>query len=296
MGAALAPPLDGKQRHIDRRAGPLSCYVSGDGPPMLLVHSINAAASAYEVRPIYNRLKTTHTVYAPDLPGFGLSDRSPRDYTIGLYVDALFDVLDLIESSQPGQKIDALALSLSCEFLARASLSRTGSLRSLAFVSPTAFNRGSDRYRAEPGKTRSNIIASTITSLPVVSEGLFRLLAKPAVVRYFLKRTFGSAAFDEGLAAYDTQSAAQENAHHAPLAFLSGRLFSADIRNVYESLTLPVWLSHGDRGDFQDYSQATSLQHRGNWSIRAYESGALPHFDMPDTFVADYRAFLESVA
>ena len=37
------------------RAG-LSYYVAGAGAPMLLVHSINAAGSAYEVKPIFERL------------------------------------------------------------------------------------------------------------------------------------------------------------------------------------------------------------------------------------------------
>jgi pimeloyl-ACP methyl ester carboxylesterase len=57
-------------------AGRLSYYVSGHGPPLLLVHSINAAGSAYEVKPLYEHYARSRTVYALDLPGFGFSDRS----------------------------------------------------------------------------------------------------------------------------------------------------------------------------------------------------------------------------
>ena len=51
------------------RAGRLAYYVGGDGPPLLLIHSINAAASAYEVKPIYDRMRTLRRVYAVELPG-----------------------------------------------------------------------------------------------------------------------------------------------------------------------------------------------------------------------------------
>ncbi len=79
----------------DARSGALperlSYYVAGNGPPLLLVHSINAAASAYEVRPIFERMVATNRVYAVDLPGFGFSDRSKREYTPRLYTDAIHE-------------------------------------------------------------------------------------------------------------------------------------------------------------------------------------------------------------
>jgi len=54
-------------------------------------------------------------------------------------------------------------------------------------------------------------------------------------------------------------------AEYAPLYFRSGGLFSADIMSVYESLTQPVWLSHGVRGNFTDYRGRRWLEARGNW-------------------------------
>ena len=53
------------------KVGGVSCYVAGNGPPMLLVHSVNAAPSAAEVRPIFDHYVATHTVFAVDLPGYG---------------------------------------------------------------------------------------------------------------------------------------------------------------------------------------------------------------------------------
>ena len=56
----------------------ISCYTQGSGAPLLLVHSINAAGSAAEVRPLYERYRARRTVFAIDLPGYGHSLRSDR--------------------------------------------------------------------------------------------------------------------------------------------------------------------------------------------------------------------------
>ena len=50
--------------------------------------------------------------------------------------------------------LDALALSLSCEFLARAACAEPGRYRSLALASPTGF-AGTDPASGPPGSTRA---------------------------------------------------------------------------------------------------------------------------------------------
>ena len=70
---SLPVAVSAERLEVNERAGRLSYYVAGGGPPALVLHSINAAGSAYEVKPIFEVLSTTHRVYAPDLPGFGHS-------------------------------------------------------------------------------------------------------------------------------------------------------------------------------------------------------------------------------
>lgn len=289
----LTAALDADIKESRSRAGRVSYYVAGSGPPLLLIHSINAAGSAYEVKPIFDHYRDSRTVYAPDLPGFGLSDRSPRDYNIRLYVDAVQDMLDVIANDSGPSGIDALALSLSSEFVGRAAAETPSRFRKLALITPTGFRRGSDRLRGPEESTREMRLLASIVNVPLWRRSLFNGLVKPGVVRYFLRRTWGSANIDEGLAAYDDLTTHQPGAEHAPLAFLSGRLFSGDIRTVYERLELPVWLAHGTRGDFKDFSEAGWAHDRDNWQVQAFDSGALPHFELPDEFFSSYTAFLE---
>lgn len=290
--SGLAPALPGSRREIAARAGRVSFYVAGEGPPLLLVHSINAAASAYEVRPVYERAATARRVYAPDLPGFGFSDRSPRAYTIRLYTDAVHDLLDAIESECGPQPVDALAVSLGAEFLARAAVERPQRIRTLALVTPTGFSRGADRLRGPPGASREIPGLHRFFTFPLWSQGLFDLLVSRRSIRFFLEKTFGSKRIDEGMLEYAYATSHQPGARHAPYAFVSGRLFSRDIRAVYERLSQPVWMPHATRGDFRDFSGAGWLAARANWTVEPLDAGALPYFERPDDFMARYENFL----
>lgn len=290
--ASLPPAVSADRFEIYERAGRLSFYVAGEGPPALILHSINAAGSVYEVKPIFEVLSSAHRVYAPDLPGFGHSDRSRRDYDVELYVQAILDMLNVIANDYGDKPVDAIALSLSSEFLARAAHEHPSRFRSLGFVTPTGFTASSDRLRAEPGKTRYKPVLSSILEFPLWRSGLYRQLVRPGTIRYFLKRTYGSAGFDKGLAAYDDLTTHQPGAENAPYAFLSGKLFSRDIRNVYESLDMPVWLGHGTRGDFKDFRGADWTATRDNWTVQAFDTGALPHFETPEAFFPPLRSFL----
>ena len=123
-------------------------------------------------------------------------------------------------------------------------------------------------------------------------HALFAGLTAPPVIRYFLQRTFGTKAIDEGLFAYDVATARQPGARFAPYCFLSAKLFSDDVRRLYEALRQPVWMTHGVRGDFVDYRQKRDFADRPNWRIDVLETGALPHFERLAELVQRYEAAL----
>lgn len=295
----LLPALNGERNRILTTAGAMSFYASDPGSevacrseiPLLLVHSINAAGSAYEVRPIYNHYAAQRPVYAMDMPGFGFSERSDRTYTARLMTDAIHTMVELIQQNHGGTPIDALALSLSSEFLARAVTEEPGRFRSAALISATGFDKKAP-YRDTPGTTRAKPWLYRFLRIPLWSRGLFRLLTKRRSIRYFLEKTWGSKNIDEGLLDYDYLTTHQPGARFAPYFFVSGYLFSRDITTIYEELSLPVWLAHGDRGDFQDYTFAREFEERPNWTVSKYPTGALPFFENPSDFFRDYDDFL----
>lgn len=299
----LPPAVPGERKAIASAAGTVSYYRSGngsdaqaaDGIPLLLVHSINAAGSVYEVKPVYDHYRQHRPVYALDLPGFGFSERSDRVYAARLMTDAIHALVDTIRQAHGGKPIDALALSLSSEFLARAVSEQPEKFRSAALISATGFDKNAP-HCAPLGTTRAKPWLYRFLKFPLWSRALFKALTGRPSIRYFLERTWGSKNIDEGLLQYDYITTHQPGARFAPFYFVSGYLFSRDITRIYEQLNLPVWLAHGDRGDFQDYSYAAEFEERPNWTVTEFATGALPFFELPQDFFREYDRFLARVS
>lgn len=76
------------------------CYDTGTYhlPAVLLVHGLGDEADTW--RHILPDLARTHRVLAPDLPGFGRSDRSKRTYSISFYQQILLELLDVLQIGQ----------------------------------------------------------------------------------------------------------------------------------------------------------------------------------------------------
>lgn len=283
----LVPAVSGERFEVDG----VSCYVAGQGLPLLLVHSVNAAASAAEVRSLFEHYRATRTVFAPDLPGFGLSRRDDIAYTPRLMTDALHAVAQHIRQRCGAAPIDALAVSLGCEFLARAAMEQPAHWGRLALVSPTGL-MGRTPRRGAPGSTRALPWLHKALAQPLWAQALFDGLTRPAVVRYFLRRTWGGPAIDPEMADYAILTARQPGARFAPLHFLAAGLFSADIHTVYEALRGPVWACHGVRGDFTDYRGLAVLKPRPPWRVTVFPTGALPYFEVPEAFRTEFDALL----
>jgi pimeloyl-ACP methyl ester carboxylesterase len=259
---------------------------------VLLIHSVNASASAFEVAPLYEHFRKTRPTYALDLPGYGLSDRSDRAYSIRLMTDAVLAVLAHMGSQHGGSAVDVLAVSLSGEYAARAACEAPEAVRRLALVSPTGFS-GRKRFYGAPGSSRGIKWLHEFFANPRWSNGLYRTLTRPGVIRYFLERTWGSKNIDEALWRYDLLTTQQLGARYAPLYFLSAHLFAADINTLYEKLACPVWVSMATRGDFTDYKGRFTVAQRANWQFCLMRGGALPYFEDLAAFTAKIDPFLE---
>src|SRR5215510_6398773 len=85
----LRPAIEA-ERHViaTADAGAISYYedASGDGRPLVLLHGIHAAASAFEMRTLFHEFRGERPVYALDMPGFGFSQRGGMRYSANTYV------------------------------------------------------------------------------------------------------------------------------------------------------------------------------------------------------------------
>lgn len=280
----LPKAIDAEQISIfSKTAGQLSYYAdrSAGGRPVVFIHSINAAGSSYELRPLFNYYRGSRPLYALDLPGFGFSERSGRIYSPKLYEDAIVDFL----ASQVGGAADIVALSLGCEFAARAALARPDLVHSISMISPSGFSAPAEEERsAQQLDPNAGDMLHKAFSFPLWGRALYDLIATRRSIQYFLKQSFVGEV-DAGLREYAYATSHQPGAHHAPLYFISGKLFTRNIRRqVYAQLGLPVLVIYDcDAFVRFDTLPATLLQ-QSNWrSARITPTLGLPQFErLPD--------------
>ncbi len=209
----LPAPVSGQRHEIGSSVGRLTYYsagpeIPGKFPPLLLIHSINAAGSAYEIKPLYEHYRQSRTVYALELPGFGHSQRGAREYTVRMMTDAILIAIAEIQNDHGRGPIDALAVSLSSEFLARAVTEMPLAFRSAALVSPTGF-RSRDRNTKWRNGTREMPWTACIFRVSAVERGLLPAAHQPRGNSLFPEQ-------DMGLARYRRRSAGIRLSDHAP--------------------------------------------------------------------------------
>ena len=280
--AELPPAIDAPRTNFTTKAaGRLNYYKNENdsGTPLVLLHSVNAAASAFEVKPLFDMYRNTRPVYALELPGYGFSDRADRDYTPELFAGAIGEFLE----TQVGKAADVVALSLSSEFVGRAALTAPQLFRSLTLISPTGMNTKREAKASDKaGKEGGNETFYAVSSNPFWARAFYDLIATPASIRYFLQKSFVGPV-PQDLARYGYLTSHQPGAEHVPLWFIAGKLFSPQVRKrIYEQLNVPTLVLFDEDGfvSFEKLPTLTAANPKVK-AVRLEPSKGLPHFEMP---------------
>lgn len=262
----------------------ISFYAGGPegGRPLVLVHSINAAPSAFEMKPLFDHYSASRRVYVPELPGFGFSDRSDRAYSPELYANAINAFLTTVVK----EPADVIAFSLSSEFAARAAVSASERFTTLTLLSPTGFSA-----RKLPSGSLGRKLHGFFT-LPGLGQGLYQLLTKKPSIRYFLRQSYVGEPPQE-MIDYAYATSHQPGARHAPYRFLAGQLFTRQAtETLYAKLTLPVLvLFDRDANVGFDLMPDFVAQH-SNWkTVRIEPTMGIPHWERTGDCVAALDTF-----
>lgn len=272
-------------------AGDLFLYEDtlGEGAPVVLVHSVNAAASSFEMRPLFEALRGKRPVLAFDLPGFGRSERGPRTYDRALYQRAVLAMVERMAKHRSGAA-HVVALSLGCEFAGAAAVERPELVRSLAFLSPTGLGSRRAVLQQNAVNGRPEKIEKVLQT-PLVGSALYTVVTSWPSIYYFLSKSFVGPV-DRGLAHYGHVSARQPGARYAPLAFLSGGLFHPEaMSQIYERISSPVLVLH-DRDAYTDFAALPEMLQRPGWSAaRISPTLGLPQFEQREHTLSTLRAF-----
>ena len=292
----LVKAIDADQKDIENDdIGRVSYYAdtSNKGMPLVLLHSVNATSSAFEMKPIFERYRGERPVYALDLPGFGFSDRSERLYDPNLYQRTISTFL----AEVVGQPSDVVALSLSSEFAALTAVEESQYIRSLVMISPTGFDLPNTDWItevAEKSGTRGTLYFGL--AVPLWNRPLFDLISSRPSIQYFLNKSF-EGLVPERLVDYAYHTAHQPGAAYAPTFFLSGKLFTSNIReSVYKNLDLPVLVIY-DHDPYTNFEMLPMmLQESEKWQgVRISPTKGLPHWEQPEKAFEAMALFWEEI-
>lgn len=269
----LEPPLGRALQTYQWRGFDVAYTEAGDpdDPDLLLVHGVNAAGSSHEFRYVVDALAEEFHVLAPDLPGFGHSDRPPLMYSGSLYTAFVEDFArDLTEEAV------CVASSLSGAYAAVAA--QSVDFRVLVLVCPTATTMPWRR-----------VWLRSLLRVPLVGEGLFNLIASKASIRHFLQDHgfHDPAKISDEWVDYDWRTAHLPGARFAPASFVAGFLdLDIDLGETLAGLDEPVTLVWGREADITPVADGRDLAERADARLVVFDNAdLLPHAEFPEEFV-----------
>jgi pimeloyl-ACP methyl ester carboxylesterase len=283
------------ERHViaTADAGAISYYedASGEGRPLVLLHGIHAAGSAFEMRTIFNEFRGERPVYALDLPGFGFSQRGGMRYTANTYVRAIEHLLRHIANEREDQRADLVALSLSSEYAAAVAAELPDLVHSLVLISPTGFDHTRAKANArEAGPDWLKAVARA------GGELFFDALVTRPSLKHYLRKSFAGRV-DRGLLDYSHATSHQPGAHYAPLAFVSGDLFPAgEPQQAYARVRQPVLVMF----DADPYTSFAGLRgfvsrHDNYEAMRVLRTRGLPQIEARERTIQGLRAYWDRI-
>ena len=277
LSVRLPRAVDGAVRELEIMEGITRFYYrEGEGTPLVLVHSINAVGSSFEMKPIFDHFaaNTNRPIYSIDWFGFGKSDRPPVMYAPGLYQRQLRRTL----SECVGEPADVVAFSLSSEYAATVANAFPFLFRRLVLIAPTAMGPSS-----EPPRFQRTLVSAAGTA------GIFELMYSRLTSREALRAFYGKNVFSSGatvqddLVDYSFLTSHIRGAHFAPKRFIQGALFMRDYATRgYRNLSTPTLVLVPERtgSSLQQFELADEVaRSNSNVHVERYPSGLMPQWE-----------------
>lgn len=268
--------LEGEEFEFPWTWGRVRYCVRGSGPPVLLLHGIYAGASSYEWRSNFDALAEEFTVFAPDLLGFGESDKPDAPYSGHLYTRLIED----FSREVIGEPCYIAASSLSAAFAVAAN-TIVPVARKLALVCPAGITHLSQPDRL-PGWAMYGLLET-----PILGTSIYNRITSQNGIRGYLKNHVYAdpERVDSAMVAYMHTVAHQPGAQFAADAFIAGRL-NLEISQAFARIDVPTLILWGRHARMTPVSDAQEFLDRNpRAALNVFENSALlPHDEEPGLF------------
>lgn len=289
------------------RNGDIAYTVKGEGPPMLLLHDLRPGADMSEWRGIFESLSRSHTVYALDFPGWGLSPaRQSQPSELGELIR--FFAQDMIEArcalvaSNAASYAVLSATHHAPELFSSVSLICPPSLESEessldALLSHDAAWTTEQNFKRVWRETKWQIFR-----IPIFNTTLRNALTSRHRLEKLARRDlfFDPSRADEPTLRRLHAGAHRKGTHHTTAAYFSG-LLRGSWRAAWAESEMPCLLLWGRNarasaaGDgLESAPEWLALQPRARLEV-VDEAMLLPHLEHPQRVAELLRAFVDGV-
>jgi pimeloyl-ACP methyl ester carboxylesterase len=281
----LESPAWGRSRRYAWRYGEVLFQRLGSGPPLVVLHSLGPGHDSHEWRRCAEILAERHTIYAPDLLGWGRSEKPPIAYDGELYIQFVSDFLhDVVR-----ERAAVVAAGLPAAYAAQVAVDEPETISALGLVAPL----GIDLHSDEPDL--KDAVIHRLLRLPVIGTSVLNLYTSRSGIANHLRREVFAAPerADATEVEHHYRASHQKGSHEALAAYLAGYLNHA-VEDALARITQPVWLSWGRQAAHPPISAADLWLHAlPAAELEVFETaGALPHAEMPTMFCQRLEEFL----
>lgn len=274
----VAPAAWGRRHRYAWELGDVVFQRLGEGdPPVVLLHSFGPGHDAVEWRDLAQNLGERYQVFAPDLPGWGRSDRPSLDYDAELYIDFLIDFLiDIVR-----RRAVVIASGLAGAYATQVAVDRPELVRGLVLACPLGVELGGD----EPDL--KDAVIHRLLRLPLVGTSALNVYSSRRGIEHHLREEVYAAgdAVDDALVDHYWKGAHEEGSRAALAAYLSGYL-NHRVARAFPRLKQPTLLVWGRDASHPAVAAADLwLRALPEAELEIVErAGVLPHAEAPGEF------------
>jgi pimeloyl-ACP methyl ester carboxylesterase len=284
----LEPALWGRRHRYAWELGDVVFQRLGDGDPLVLLHSFGPGHDSIEWRGAAERLAERFQVFAPDLPGWGRSDRPSLDYDAELYIDFLIDFqVDLVR-----RRSIVAASGLSAAYAVQVAVDRPELVRGLVLACPLGLDRASD----DPDL--KDAVIHRLLRLPLVGTSALNVFSNRRGIEHHLKHeVYGDPELvSESLVDHYWKGAHGEGSRAALAAYLAGYL-NHRIAAALARVKVPVLLVWGRQAAHPPVESADLwLRPLGEGELEVVDgAGTLPHAERPAEFAELVERFASAL-
>lgn len=278
---------DKEEKYYDWRFGRIYYRKQGKGSPILLIHDLNVASSAYEWHKVVDELSLTNTVYSLDLLGCGRSDKPNLTYTNFFFVQLITDFIKHIIA----HKVDVIASGESGSFVLMACANDNSIINKVTLINPQ------NLVSLSKIPTKRTKIMRHIISTPVLGTFIYNIcINKRGLERSFQAQYF----YDKNKIHKQTVLSYFESSHldntrsKYLYASMKSRFTNTNILNCLKRLDNSLFIIVGSSNPENILTASQYQNHVPSIEIIGIDkTNHLPHMEMPMDFIEQVKILFE---